>query len=730
MWTRRDFLEVLGTAGALAVTHGCTPSGRNPSPVGGGAVDRLAVLERHAPRIRRADPAAVLSVGNGNFAFNVDCTGLQTLHEEYKVIPLATLSHWGWHTVPSKEGIDWAHFRYRQWPFYGRDVPYATDSTGQRELFDYLRANPHRLNLARIAFILDGRPITTAQITDIDQQLDLSTGLVTSRFLLGGAKVSVVTCCHGTRDVVGLRIISRLLVPGAPEGRLEVQLSFPYGSTASSGDGGDWGKPGAHTTELQGNPRTGYRLERTLDATRYAVCVIPRTADVSIRTPGPHVFVLTAKNTGLDLAIGFERSERESTADRDPQTDGGAAYSIEALFRSSAAAWQRYWTSGAAIDLGNCTDPRAPELERRVVLSQYLTAIHCAGTLPSQETGLLCNSWYGKFHLEMHWWHSVHFTVWNRFEHFARSLTVYERFLESSRARARQQGFAGARWPKMTGPDGDDSPSPVGPMLIWQQPHPIYYAELCYRADPRPETLRRWRDIVVATADFMASFAQYVESRGQYVLGPAIKTVSENNPTDRTLNPAWELTAWRMGLRLAQTWLRRLGEPPNTLWNKVARNLAPAPVADGLYQMEEGMATFTREWAWEHPGLLGAYGVLPGDGIDPAIMALTVRKVRETWNFSRVWGWDFPLAALAAARTGQPELAIDFLTMDAPMNRYLANGCNFQRDNVPVYFPGNGGLLAAVGMMAGGWTESRGPTPGFPKNGKWNVQAERFGWWM
>ena len=147
--------------------------------------------------------------------------------------------------------------------------------------------------------------------------------------------------------------------------------------------------------------------------------------------------------------------------------------------------------------------------------------------------------------------------------------------------------------------------------------------------------------------------------------------------------------------------------------------------------MQENQETYSKTWAYEHPALLGAMGVLRGDGIDMATMAATVRKVRETWDFSKVWGWDFPMAALAAARTNQPEAAIDFLTMDAPMNRYLPNGCNFQRDNVPAYFPGNGGLLSAIGMMAGGWTG--GPIsahPGFPANGKWNIRAEKFGQWM
>jgi hypothetical protein len=38
--------------------------------------------------------------------------------------------------------------------------------------------------------------------------------------------------------------------------------------------------------------------------------------------------------------------------------------------------------------LAHSKDKRAIELERRVVLSQYLTAIQCSGSMPPQETGL------------------------------------------------------------------------------------------------------------------------------------------------------------------------------------------------------------------------------------------------------------------------------------------------------------------------------------------------------
>ena len=174
------------------------------------------------------------------------------------------------------------------------------------------------------------------------------------------------------------------------------------------------------------------------------------------------------------------------------------------------------------------------------------------------------------------------------------------------------------------------------------------------------------------------------------------------------MNPTWELTAWRFGLMTAQKWLERLGQPRNAQWDDILKRLAPAPAKDGVYLQYEGQDTYSRQWAYEHPSMLGALGVLPGEGIDRKMMAATARKVRESWDFSRVWGWDFGMAAMAAVRTGQAELAVDFLLMDAATNHYMANGCCYQRENVPAYFPANGGLLSAIAMMAGGWNGGRG----------------------
>jgi len=182
---------------------------------------------------------------------------------------------------------------------------------------------------------------------------------------------------------------------------------------------------------------------------------------------------------------------------------------VPAAFVASREHWRRFWTEGGAIELADSRDARAPELERRVVLSQYLTAIQCSGSKPPQETGLTVNSWYGKSHLEMHWWHAAHFALWNRLPLLEKSLGWYERILPGARELARQQGYLGARWPKMVGPEGRDSPSPIGPLLIWQQPHPIFYAELCYKSRGTRACLSRYRRIVFETAEFMASFPYF-----------------------------------------------------------------------------------------------------------------------------------------------------------------------------------------------------------------------------
>ncbi len=82
------------------------------------------------------------------------------------------------------------------------------------------------------------------------------------------------------------------------------------------------------------------------------------------------------------------------------------------------------------------------------------------------------------------------------------------------------------------------------------------------------------------------------------------------------------------------------------------------------------------------------------------------------------------MLAMCAARLGKPEKAVDALLMDVQKNTYLVNGHNYQDQRLRLYLPGNGGLLAAVAMMAAGWDGAPEGAPGFPKDGTWDVQWE------
>jgi len=710
---RRQFLQMAGATGLLLAAA--------PLPTFGNLsrrIDRRGLVRRHNPVVTRFDPFSTLSVGNDEFAFTADATGLQTFSAECeKQFPLCTTSHWAWHSTPLPAGLDPKNFRYKDYDAYGRPVGYATDSTGQKALFNWLRENPHRYHLGQIGFELkksDGSPATSGDLKNIRQTLDLWTGLLDSHFEFEGQPVRVQTCCHPDLDLVAVRVESPLLA----DGRLPVRLAFPYASPGMSM--ADWNHPERHATILSCLAKNRADFTRKLDATEYAVSLRWNDGAELIRH-AEHEFLLGANSgNALEFVCYFSSGSIPDKLPDFTQTQS-----------ATEKHWLDFWNDGGAIDLSDSTDSRVSELERRIVLSLYNTALHCAGSLPSAETGLLCNSWFGKFHLEMHWWHSVHFTAWNRFKLFEKSLAIYEHILPLARATARRQGYRGARWPKMIGPDGRESPSPINPLLIWQQPHPIYYAELCYRQRPDKETLARWQDIVFESAEFMASYAEFIEKRNQFVLGPPLKTVSENTDALTTVNPTFELAYWRFGLRVAQTWRERLGLVREPRWDQVLNQLSPLPVQDGVYLMQEGMTDTYTKWNWEHPALLGALGMQPGDGVDADTMRRTARHVMDTWQLNRSWGWDFPMAAMAAARTGQPELALDFLLLDAPKNRYLPNGHNFQCADLPAYLPGNGGLLAATAMMCAGWTG--GPnesTPGFPQSGKWSVRHENLRQWM
>jgi len=676
-------------------------------------IDRQALVSRHNPTIYKADKLSSFTVGNGEFAFTADVTGLQTFMEYYENgVPLGTQSHWGWHTYPNPKNytLDQA-FNY--YDTYGRQVSYASDMTS--DVAQWLRSNPHRLHLGQVGFQFkrsDGSPIQLDDIRDINQTLNLWQGILYSNFTVDNNQIKVETGCHPQFDQIGLRVHSELI----NEAGLGVIFNFPYGSMSWGKKSADWENPDKHETIVLGKRDNSIVLERRLDTTKYYV-TIHWKGKAQFNLLEKHKFILEfSEGEEFEFACHFSHELPAHTLP-----------TIQETSKASKDHWKNFWLSGGAIDLSKSTDPRAKELERRIVLSQYLTAIQCAGSLPPQETGLTCNSWFGKFHLEMHWWHAVHFALWGRPQLLEKSLAWYESILPITKQTAIRQGYDGVRWPKMVGSDGRESPSKVGVFLIWQQPHPIYYAELLYRTYKDQATLERYKTIVFETADFMASYAAWDGQQKRYVLGPPLIPAQEIYEPESTMNPAFELSYWAFGLKTAQRWRERLGLPRNEKWDHVLVHLSNIPEKNGLYQnTETAMSTFEDEFHRnDHPTLLGAYGMLPNDDIDVNIMRNTLKEVLRTWNWKRTWGWDYPLIAMTAARVGEPDLAIDALLLNVQKNTYLTNGHNYQDDRLTLYLPGNGGLLTAVAMMAAGWDGAPGiHAPGFPINGNWIVKWE------
>ncbi|AVR47422.1 hypothetical protein C7S20_10410 [Christiangramia fulva] len=680
-------------------------------------IERKTLVTRHNIEINEVDTLASLSVGNGSFAYTVDATGMQSFPEYYQHgVPLGTESGWGWDSYPNTE-----NFRFEEtlenYHQYGREISYSAQgkkSHRKEAAVNYFRSNPHRLQLGNLGLILykkNGERATPADLENIDQKLNLWTGEIESRFSVEGIPVTVWTVCHQAADAVGIRIKSNLI----SRGRLKIRLRIPYPTGEWTDLGTKWSGESNYTSKIISKNEQQVAIARKLDSLTYNIG-LTWSGKAKFDKKEENYFIL--KPTGEE-DFSFTCRFSDKVFKKIP--------SFAEVKESSTHGWKNFWRSGGAVDFSGSTDPRANELERRVVLSQYLTRLQCAGTMPPQETGLTYNSWYGKPHLEMHWWHGIHYALWGRPELLEKSLPWYKKVLAKAKAIAERQGFKGARWQKMTDPSGDEGPSSVGSFLIWQEPHFITYAELMYRANPSEETLLRYKDGVFATADFMASFAHYDPQQDRYELGPGLIPAQERYKPMQTFNPTYELAYWYWGLKTALEWKERLGEKPDPAWQRVLEKLSALPVQNGVYLATESATdSYTNpEYKTDHPSVLGTYGMLPETAIlDKTIMKNTLNLVWNKWSWKDTWGWDFPMTAMAAARLGMPQKAVDALFMNVQTNTYLKNGHNYQEERLPVYLPGNGGLLTAVAMMCAGWDGSIGKTPGFPKDGSWRIRWE------
>jgi len=684
-------------------------------------IDREALVTRHTVVVKKIDSLSSLSVGNGRFAFTIDATGLQSFPDRYaKGVPLGTQSQWGWGAYKNegKYNITEAYKYYDQ---YGRKVPYTVQLNTPlraKAATNYFRQNVHRLQLGNIGFDLvkeNGQLAKASDIKNINQKLNPWTGEIKSSFTLEGIPVEVITVGHQDLDLISASVLSPLIAAG----RLKIRVRYPVATGEWADVGNDWSNNNKHHSQLVVQSANGAVIKHLIDSAVYYTSFSWK-GKAQLTEKQAHYFTITPNKISQQFSFSCLFSQQKSIR---------PVPSFVLSQQNSQKRWKAFWMSGAAVDFSGSTDKRAFELERRIILSEYLTKIQCSGDFPPQETGLTYNSWFGKPHLEMHWWHGVHFALWGRPELLNRSTDWYFKVADKAKKIAQVQGFDGVRWQKMTDNKGNESPSSIGAMLIWQQPHFITFAELEYRAHKDEKVLQKYKDLVFQTADFMASFAHFDAAKGCYVLGPGLIPAQERFKAETTFNPTYELAYWEWGLKTAQEWRLRLGLPRNSKWDEVMAKLSPLPIQNGVYLAAESAPdSYTNpEYKTDHPSVLGSFGMLPETNLlDKATMHKTFDLVWKDWSWNDTWGWDFPMTAMTATRLGMPEKAIDALLMPVQTNTYLVNGHNYQDDRLRIYLPGNGGLLAAVALMCAGWDGNNTTNPGFPKDGTWKVQWEGF----
>ncbi len=691
----------------------------------GAPIDREALVSRHSPAFHSLDYDSPLTVGNGGFAFTADVTGLQSFPEAYhrEGVPTETLSRWAWVRDENPAGYTLADanrdFTHPDGSVHG----YPTNS--QSDAGRWLRRNPRIHPLGQIALDWqksDGTPFAPTEVHDIAQRLDLWRGMIESRYTLDGRGVLVTTACRPDEDTVLIRIESDLVA----EGVLGIRLAFPAGHDlqVNHTPGYDWSLPESHRSELV----DATRVERHVADLAYTVNLSRPATPV----PGvPHTFRVRAEagHRVLELAVNFARETRLPTA---------------CDFESVARHWASFWRASAAADFSGSTDPLAAKFERRLVLSQYLTAVQLAGDVPPAESGLTCATWYGKHHTEMIWWHVAHFALWGHPELLARNLDWYVARLPEARAIAARRGLGGARWAKMAGPDLRESPG-GNPLIVWNQPHPIYLAELLHRASPTPAILERYGALVQESAEAVASMLWFDSAHDRYALGPPLWIAQEIYDQATSQNPGFELAYWRWSLQLAQTWRERRGLPREPLWDDIIRRLSHLPEKEGKY-----VALQSHPDTWDnlasrhdHPSMLMSLGVLPAtDFVDRGTMGRTLDAVLRDWDWEeKIWGWDYPMIAMTAARLGRPRDAVEILLREGPNNRYTAAGhcpqrpaSRTKRDTSPgqprydiaTYLPAHGAFLSAAALILGGWDGENSEHPGLPRDGSWVVQTE--GW--
>ncbi len=688
-------------------------------------INRKDLVTRHNIRWGWEERGQI-PMGNGEFCFNVDGTGLQTFGGN-------TMSHWGWHSFPLPDG-----FTKDQVPETGsfikvkesqRYIGPDTIPEGMQELAHWMTINPHITNLGRLRFVrYDGLPLTVEDITSNgNRNLDLWTGTHSTRFVVGGSWISggdgwvnpaelggsgqdvtVTTFVNPDTDQVSVKVESDLIAKGV----IKVELAFPYPTINNEESWvGDFRRTQNNSTTLKEISDSRTDFTRDVDEFTYHVALV--------HTQGSKITQATFDGGPVWYLEGNGLSTIEFSTTYSPTPLSDDLPDFETTKQASIKHWEDFWMNGGIVDLSESTDPRWFELERRIVLSQWLTAVQAAGSWPAAESGLMnIDPWQGGFHYEIIFFHQAHFGLWNRWALTDEAVQSYMKFIPTARERAQQFGMKGLEWPKEGDPSGRSAPWEGNQALLWKQPQPLHFAEIDYKLHPTKETLQKWAEVVKGTVEYMVDFLTLDKETGIYHIelnmGRGEWGASKDNPQ--------VLAFWHWGIEQGQIWRERMGLEREPHWDKVLEHLATFAVKDGIYVDNKGRPLW----------LTGILGLMPPSKVVTLEIATRtqakaneIRRQRSGGLFGGGGGgagWGAGMSAVGLAKMGDPKGAVESL-LGGLGTAYGINGVN--RGLGGAYLPTNGALLYAIAVMAAGWEGApERNAPGFPDDGSWVVRWE------
>lgn len=575
-----------------------------------------------------------LSLGNGNFAFTCDITGLQTFYKEYSQIPLCTMSNYHWAKRPHCGSYPFQSYRKASDKTI---VRYMTDTTAK----DYalFRDDVFKFDIFKIGFYYLGKPLDIHKVTNVYQHLYLYDGKIESTFYYQGECVTVKTTIPQLHNNLHINIHTKLK-------GLSLHIFFLLPDSSIQGG-----------TDEDGNFSIfDDYIERNLDLCQYKIYF-----KTNLQSSGNTFFVEEDSFLCLSLDNDFKKDTKMN----------------------------QYF------DTAKPFNTQDEELNRRMVLSLYLMKVNTLGIYPPAETGLTCNSWYGKFHLEMHLWHHLGLIRFGLHSYVLPSLKWYLSLYETGKNRAAEQGYKGIRLPKMTDYRGLDTPSNIGCLLIWQMPHLIFMLDEILKQDEKALSIQEFFPICIGIIDFLSSF--FYLKNGKYHLDTPLIPANENIEYDRD-TPIFEECYVIHTFQIFKCWVKKYKlDYDLKRIDHILLNYAPLPIYDNCYEAFIGTSETFTKYNYDHPILVGMYSFFQSSIVDPEIIKNTLHKILKMWSLDDTWGWDFPMLAMSAYHVGDKELAIQILKLTAFKNTYKKNGHNPQipKKELPLYLPGNGALLLA-----------------------------------